>query len=394
MLSVNPPTAKLPPNGIREIVNLALARPPGSVIRLEQGEPSFMPPPNALAAASEAMARRTGYTQSLGVTALREAVLERLRRVYGMRLGLENVVITQGAVEAIYLALAAVLQPGDEVLVPDPAWPTYEMQVLSLGAEPVRYPLRANNDFQPDADEITRLFGPRTRALILNSPSNPTGTVMGAELLARLVEAAASRGVLVISDEVYDEIVYDGHHVSARQFAPDSVVSVFSFSKTYSMTGWRVGYAVVPDWLTTAANRIQETLISCISEISQHAALAALTGPQESVRYNLDTYRRRRDLSVTQLAERGVHTVPPAGAFYLMVPLDPRADSRRAALDLLDWGVAVAPGTAFGVVAGDQLRLSLASSEDDLRGGIRTMLEWYEQTAGGVSLAVGRGVLR
>lgn len=376
----------LPLNGIREIANLALELPKGTIARLEQGEPSFSPPQHVLDAATEAIAQGTGYTQSIGITPLREAVLQRVRRDYEPEVKLENIIMSQGAVQGIYVALVAVVRPGDEVLVPDPAWPTYEMQVLSLGARPVRYSLRADNGFQPDPDEIERLMGPRTRALIINSPSNPSGTITNPELLERLVTAAAARDVLVVSDEVYDEIVFDGSHVSAREFAPESVVSVFSFSKTYAMTGWRVGYAVVPDSLAAAANLIQETFISCISEVSQRAALAALVGPQDSVISNRDAYRERRDLAVRLFAEHGIRTVPPAGAFYLLVPLDPAADSRAAALDLVNWGVGVAPGTAFGSAARDQLRLSLASPEANLRRGIDAILRWYDQTSGGLSL--------
>ncbi|MFW8745247.1 pyridoxal phosphate-dependent aminotransferase, partial [Mesorhizobium japonicum] len=267
----------------------------------------------------------------------------------------------------------------------DPAWPNYEMQTLLYGGRPVRYRLHPDLGFLPDPDEVLALIGPRTRALVLNSPSNPAGSVIDAARMEAIVRGAAERGVLVISDEVYDEIVFDGHHVGARRFAPETVVSVFSFSKTYSMTGWRVGYAVVPESFALVAERVQETLLSCGSTLSQVAALAALEGPQDTIAANLERYRRRRDAAVARLAAAGIDVPVPGGAFYLMVPLAPGADSRQAALDLVEAGVSVAPGSAFGDVARDYVRLSLASADEVLDRGIDRLVAWRAGTGGGLA---------
>lgn len=387
MFSLSPGAASIPGSGIREIVNLVLDRPEGEVARLEIGEPDSLTPAHIVEAASRSLRGRIGYTQSAGISPLRDAIIERLHAAYGMRLDRPNVIISQGAVQAIAASLAAVLRPGDEVLVPDPAWPNYEMQALLLNAKAVHYGLRADHGFLPDLAELESLVSPRTRAIVLNSPSNPAGAVVPTGLMEQLVTFAAERGILVISDEVYDEIVFDGEHVGARQFAPDSVVSVFSFSKTFSMTGWRVGYAVVPDWMSVGFERIQESLLSCVSTVSQAAALAALTGPQDAVAENLARYRGRRDLAVGMLAAAGVTTVPPGGAFYLMVPLAPGVDSRLAALELVEHGVAVAPGSAFGDNATDHIRLSLASPDATLVTGIERLLGWYSTTQGGLTPA-------
>lgn len=368
--------SSIPGNGIREIVDIVLNRPSGSVARLEVGEPDSAPPGHVVEAAQLAAASGIGYTQSVGTQQLRSALADRVRRDYAMDVEEHNVIVTQGAVQAILMALTAVVGPGDEVLVPDPAWPNYEMQTLLLGGTAVHYALRPEAGFLPDADEVESLITPRTRVLVLNSPSNPAGSVIPAPLMKRLVELAVSRGILVISDEVYDEIVFDGHHVGARQFAPDSVVSVFSFSKTYSMTGWRVGYAIVPDWLAETAVRIQETTLSCISGVSQAAALSALLGPQDSVTRNLESYRMRRDFAVSLLAEHGVQALPPSGAFYLMAPLGVDLDTRAAALELAGAGVGVAPGSAFGTVAQGFVRLSLASSPETIATGIERIAAW------------------
>ncbi len=387
MQSISSAAAALPGSGIREIVNLALAADPGRVRRLEIGEPDAPAPDHVLAAAAEALGSRIGYTQSAGLPVLRDALIDRLRSRYALDLTLPQLVLAQGGVQALAAVLQTVLTPGDEVLIPDPAWPNYEMQVLLAGATPKHYPVRAADGFMPDLDELAALMTPRVRVIVINSPSNPTGAVMDETTVQAVVELAAAHGVLVLSDEVYDDILYDGAHVNARAFAPDSVVSVFSFSKTYSMTGWRVGYAAVPDWMTAALERVQEAQLSCLSQVSQAAALAAVTGPQDSLPVNRERYRMRRDRVVERLAAAGVDVAVPGGAFYLMIPLSPGVDSRRAALELVAEGVSVAPGTAFGQEARDLVRISLASHDDDLDVGIDRLLEWYARTDGGLSVS-------
>lgn len=378
------PAVDLPGSGIREIVHLVLDRGAEAIDRLEVGEPDSRPPAHVLAAAAAALERPIGYTQSAGTLELRTALVDRLAR-FGIDVPLRQVIVGQGAVQAIAGVLGTVVGAGDEVLVPDPAWPNYEMQTLLYGGRPVRYRLHPDLGFLPDPDEVLALIGPRTRALVLNSPSNPAGSVIDAARMEAIVRGAAERGVLVISDEVYDEIVFDGHHVGARRFAPETVVSVFSFSKTYSMTGWRVGYAVVPESFALVAERVQETLLSCVSTLSQVAALAALEGPQDTIAANLERYRRRRDAAVARLAAAGIDVPVPGGAFYLMVPLAPGADSRQAALDLVEAGVSVAPGSAFGDVARDYVRLSLASADEVLDRGIDRLVAWRAGTGGGLA---------
>jgi aspartate/methionine/tyrosine aminotransferase len=382
MIEPSPAASSLPASGIREIVNLALARP--GVIRLEIGEPDSAAPAHVVEAAMRAAAGPVRYVQSAGVPALREALVDRLARVAGIAATPEQVVVGQGAVQTLFTVLASVVRPGDEVLVPDPAWPNYEMQTIVLGATPVHYRLRREDGYQPDPEEIVRLITPRTRVLVLNTPNNPTGAVIDAQRMAAIVEAAASRGVLVLSDEVYDELVLEGEHVGAHAFAPDSVVPVYSFSKTYAMTGWRVGYAVVPPRLAVAMERLLETQISCLPPVSQAAALAALQGPQDSIAENAGRYRRRRDLAVAQLGAAGIDVVVPKGAFYLIVPLADGADSRAAALELVQRGVATAPGSAFGPSAAPFLRLNLGASEADLSAGIDLILDWYAGTEAGL----------
>lgn len=377
--------SRVPPSGIREIVNLALARPDAGIVRLEVGEPDLPIEPHIVAAAQDAAARGIGYTQSFGIAPLREAIVERLHQVAGLTYGADEIVISQGGVQAVAAVFAAVLDAGDEVLLPDPAWPNYAMTALLRGAVAVPYPLPASAGFLPDLDQMRTLITERTRMIVVNSPANPTGAVFAPELVASIVELAAAHDLWVLSDEVYDEIVFEGAMANAAQYDRDRVVGIYSFSKTYSMTGWRVGYAACRRSLAELLGTIQEPMLSCISGVSQHAALAALEGPQDAIARKREVYRERRDLVNTLLRDGGFEPVRPAGAFYQMVPLARGTDSRQAALDLVEHGVATAPGTAFGDVARDQLRLSLAASEDALRSGIERIVAWAQSTEVGAS---------
>ena len=377
---------RVPPSGIREIVNLVMARPDAGIIRLEVGEPDLPIEPHIVAAAQEAAALGVGYTQSFGIAALREAIVERLRRVAGLSYAADEIVVGQGGVQAMSVTFAALLDAGDEVLLPDPAWPNYAMTALLRGAVAVPYALPASNGFLPDVDQLRALITERTRLIVINSPANPTGAVFPAELVASIVELAAEHDLWVLSDEVYDELVFEGTMANAAQYDRERVVGIYSFSKTYSMTGWRVGYAACPRPLAELLGTLQEPMLSCISGVSQYAALAALQGPQDGVARKREVYRARRDLVGDLLRDGGFDAVRPAGAFYQMVPLAPGTDSRQAALDLVEHGVATAPGSAFGEVAADQLRLSLAASEEALRGGIERLVAWAQSTAAGASL--------
>jgi len=286
--------------------------------------------------------------------------------------------------------MQALVSPGDEVMVPDPAWPNYEMQALLRGATPVRYPLRPEAGFIPDPDDLVALMTPRTRLLVLNSPSNPTGAVIPRDVVAAIVAAAASRGIPVLSDEVYDEFVFEGEASNAPSMDSEHVIGLYSFSKTYAMTGWRVGYVTANKRVSDLLSTIQEPMVSCISAVSQAAAIAALEGPQDCVNEMREAYRRRRDVVVDRLRSAGHDVIEPHGAFYLMLGLGAGVDSRLAALDLVEHGVSTAPGTAFGDVARSYLRLSLASSEAVLAEGIDRIVAWAERTDLGRTIGGGR----
>lgn len=382
----NPAATALPASGIREIVNQVFARGPENFLRLEIGEPDFDAPENVRRAAAEASQGPVRYTPSTGIMPLREALASRLTNAVGMHLAPEQVIVCQGAVQGVSAVFHGLLTEGDEVLIPDPSWPNYEMLASMVGAKPVLYPLREENLYLPDVSELEALISPRTKILVINSPGNPTGAVFNESLVQELVEMAARHGIWVVSDEVYDELIFEGTAARASRYNPDGVIGVYSFSKTYAMTGYRIGYVSAPRPLADLLMKLQEPLISCCSAVSQLAGLEAISGPQNAVDMMRATYRHRRDLLSNCLSDVGLHAVPPAGAFYQMVPLTPGADSRAAALNLLDHGLAVAPGSAFGKHATSFIRLSLASDDGTIQQGVKILAQWAQETNLGANL--------
>jgi aspartate aminotransferase len=362
----------MPVSRIREVMELAWGDP--EAIHLEVGEPDFPTPEHVVEAAHEAARMgRTRYAPNAGLPELREALADKVAWRNGYEARPDQVVVTQGGIQALYLVLRALLEPGDEVLLPDPAWPNYRMIAHLLGARVLSYPLVAEGGFLPRLEDLEGLVTPRTRAILVNSPSNPLGTVVHRELMEALVAFARRRGLWFISDEVYDEVVFDDVFVSTGSLADpsDRLVSVYSFSKVYAMTGWRVGYLVAPPDLTKLLTRMQEPIISCVNTPAQMAALAAVTGPQDVVRKMSEAYRVRRDELLGILDRGGLPSSRPAGAFYVWSDVSeagmPSMDFARALIEREH--VAVAPGSAFGELGEGYARLSLASSRDDLLDG-------------------------
>jgi len=376
--------AAVPPSGIREIAHLVAGR--ADVLHLEYGEPDFNAAPHVVAAAAAAAEAGARYTPTPGPMQLREAIVDKLRAVQDLRYAPEQVIVTAGGAQALAAVFAAVVEPGDEVMLPDPGFPNFAMLATLHGATVVRYRLDPGAGFHPDPAEVRGLLTPRTRLLVLNSPSNPTGAVIPAADVQAIVEAAAANGTLVLSDEVYDQLVFDAAPVAAARYAPEHVVGVYSFSKSHAMTGWRIGYLAASAELASTIARIQEPLISCTSALAQAGAMAALTGPAETLEVMRVAYRRRRDLVVAALSADGICVAVPEGAFYCMYPLADGVDSRLAALALVEEGVACAPGSAFGEVARSHLRLSLAAADDVLAEAVSRLTSWSRRTDSGASL--------
>ena len=354
------------------------------VVDLGAGEPDFPSPPAAVEAAQRALDQGfTRYTVAAGIPQLRAALAARYARL-GAPWTPQQVVVTMGAKAALFELALALFEPGQEVVIPAPFWVTFPAQVRVAGAEPVLVPMRPADGFRLRAEPLIAAFSPRTRAVVLNSPCNPTGGTISADELETLVAAAAERGILVISDETYDSFVYDGdRHASAATLAarfPETVILVGSFSKTWAMTGWRLGWLLGPDWVVDGAVRVQGHATSNATSFAMVGALAALDEPEAAMAERLAEYQARRDLVADRLAAiSGVVCRPPAGAFYAFPDVSSyfaagEQESLPLVRHLLDEArVAVVPGEAFG--APSHLRLSFACSRETLSEGLDRMAD-------------------
>jgi aspartate aminotransferase len=356
-----------------------------SVIHFEIGEPDFPTPPRVVEAAKQALdAGRTTYCQAQGIPALREAVARHALRYKGIRAEPEQVVVAPGAKPIIFSTLCALVNPGDEVLYPDPGFPTYESVIRFVGGTPVPLTLREENGFRLDTSELRARLSSRTRLLILNSPSNPTGSFLDHEDLGDIAASLASTDAWVLSDEIYSRIVYEGTaaSIATQPGMRERTVILDGFSKTYSMTGWRLGYGIMPPGLAEAMTRLLINSNSCTTHFVQLAGIQALDGPQDSVSAMVEEFRGRRDAIV-----EGLNTIPgfrcarPAGAFYAFPNVTGTGmESRELAAHLLeDAGVAVLDGAAFGAAGRGYLRLSYATSREKIRAGLERITRFMEK---------------
>jgi aspartate aminotransferase len=338
------------------------------VIHLEIGEPDFPTAAHIIEAAVEALhAGQTHYVPAPGIPALREAVAAFLEQTGRIRVTPDRVVVTPGAKPIMFFTILALAGPGDEVLYPDPGFPMYESITSFAGAVPVPVPLRESNGFRIDVAELDRLITPRSRLLILNSPHNPCGSALTSEDCAAIAELAQRHDLVVLSDEVYWAIRYGPEHASVLDFdgMADRTVLLDGWSKTYAMTGWRLGFGVFPPALVEPVTRLAVNSVSCTSAFSQYAAIAALGGPQDGVREMVAEFRRRRDIIVAGLNEiPGISCVEPQGAFYAFPNITGTGFSvtELQARLLAEAGVAALSGTAFGSWGEGFLRLSYANS--------------------------------
>lgn len=379
-----------PHSGIREISGLALQVP--GAIRLEIGQPDFRTPDHIGQAAKDAIEEGyTFYTPTQGPITLRQKLAAKLERVNGLRVGPADIAVGPGGVGAMAAALCALVEPGDEVLLPDPCWPNYFQMCALAGARSTFYPCPASAGFMPDLERMEAAITPRTRVLVVNSPHNPTGAVYPASLLEAIGSIAQRHGLWVISDECYDQISLDPQRPATQSLASilddGRVISVYTFSKTYAMTGWRLGYITGPAAVIDSATKVLEGSSSCVNSLSLRAAEAALDGPQDCVAEMVGAYRRRRDLTVELLREAGLLITVPEGGFFVIADVSASGlRSRDFALRLLkERQVAVAPGSAFGKVADGGVRISMASADSDLREGVGRLAEFVQDLAGGAS---------
>lgn len=349
-------------SGIRKLFEAA---PPGS-INLGLGEPDIQPPPEMIRGAARALEQGYNkYGPSAGIMPLREAIAAYLRR-YRRDVTFENVIVTAGATEGMRIACETILAEGDEALVPNPGFIVYGPDVMLAGARPVDYHLRPENGYLPDVEELESLITPRTKAIIVNSPSNPTGTVFPKDTVKAICEIAEDHGLYIISDEVYDGFVYEGEHWSFARFHNDTII-VQSFSKSLAATGWRIGYVATSKEIVKQLSKVQYYTLACPSTALQYGVLEGLKVIDRFQKEMLAEFRKRRDVAMRKLAEIPEFTTPPvSGAFYLFPRYSIPRPSEQLALKILEMGVICAPGSAFGSLGEGHLRFSYANSIDNI----------------------------
>ncbi|MBN1193541.1 MAG: pyridoxal phosphate-dependent aminotransferase [Coriobacteriia bacterium] len=352
------------------------------IVHLEIGDPDFPTPEVVVKAAEEAMdAGDTGYTQSLGLPDLREAVSMRMHDDYGVTVAADRVVVTQGTSPAMLLLFGSLLDPGDEVLMADPCYPAYPNYVDFLGGVSAHVRVHAEDGFRFRIEDVARAITPRTKAIMINSPSNPTGGVLGCEDLESLAELAERHGIWLASDEIYHGLQFEGRPHTVLEFT-DRAFVLNGFSKAYAMTGWRLGYLVAPEQFVRPAEKIQQNFFLCASNFVQVAGTAALLRAQGDVARMRSVYDERRRFLVPALREIGLSVATePLGAFYVFADATAWGpDSVTLAGRLLEEaGVAVAPGADFGAGGEGFLRFSYATSLERLNEGVSRLGKWARE---------------
>ncbi len=344
------------------------------IVSFSMGEPDFTTPSNIIDAACDSLhSGFTHYTPSTGIPELRKAVADYTRRNDNVPCEAANVLITP-AKQAIFLTCLAYIDPGDEVILPDPSWVSYEACVRLAGGVPVYIPTRFEEEFVVDPALIEAAVTPRTKMIILNTPTNPTGGVIPKETLKQIADIAKKHDLKVMSDEIYSAIVYEGEHTSIASLPGmfDNTIIISGLSKTFAMTGWRLGWAIAPEEDIKNINKLQSHSISCAVSFVQQAAVEALNGPQDSKFEMIRAFKKRRDLALDLIRDiPGMECNTPKGAFYLFPKYNKDIPSAKMAEILLKEGhVAVTPGTAFGPCGEGFFRISYATSEDQIQEGI------------------------
>ncbi len=374
---------KIKPSGIRKLFDLAQGKK--DLVSFGIGEPDFITPAHIRAAAKMALDEGyTHYTPNLGFPEFRKALADKLNQKNKIPVTTEEVIVTSGGTEALFFAFYCLLNPKDELIIPDPGFVTYESQVYFAGGTPVYLHLRGENNFHPDLEELKSYITPKTKAILLNSPSNPTGATFDKDELLAIAQLVQEKDIFVISDELYEDIVYDGReHISIASLPgmKERTISIFGFSKSYAMTGWRLAYLTAPlDLVKEIAKLLQNTSV-CANSVAQRAGLSAIQGSQDCVKEMFTAYKKRRDILAKGINEiQGLSCHTPEGTFYAFVDISKTGmSSDKLAMYLLEeYGVVTVPGTAFGKQGEGYIRLSFATSLEDIKEGIRRIKKGIE----------------
>ncbi|MDH4208906.1 MAG: pyridoxal phosphate-dependent aminotransferase [Anaerolineae bacterium] len=342
------------------------------IIHLEIGEPDFDTPSNIIEAAGTAlMEGQTHYSPSAGIPQLRQAIAEYTAKTRGVEVTPDQVVVTPGAKPIMFYSILALAEEGDEVLYPNPGFPIYESMINFVGAKPVPLVLEEQRGFSFDVSKLREKVSPRTKMIIINTPQNPTGGVLTREDLEEIADVAREHDLVVLSDEVYERILYEGEHVSFLSMpdVQDRTILLNGFSKTYAMTGWRLGYGVMPEELAIHIARLMTNSNSCTATFTQWAGVEALHGPQDSSYKMVEEFRRRRDVIVPGLnAIEGIRCAMPKGAFYAFPNVEGTGMTEKDFANYLmeDAGVAVLAGSSFGQYGRGFIRMSYANSIENI----------------------------
>ncbi|MFQ6042133.1 MAG: pyridoxal phosphate-dependent aminotransferase [Candidatus Poribacteria bacterium] len=379
---INDFVRQMPRSGIRRIMDNATAE---DILHLEVGQPNFRTPEHIIKAgcdaATDEAGRYTRYTPNMGYFSLREAIVEKLKRENGINAKVNNILVTPGASYGIAISLSVLLNQGDEALVPDPGYVNFSMLAPQYGGVVVRYPTEESEEFKPNINAIADRVTPQTKVVVLNSPSNPTGAVCTEEFIEDLMNLAREKNLYILSDETYEHIIFEGKHISVGRFDTEGrVMSLFSFSKSYSMTGWRIGYVVASDEISEVLEKQQEFYASCAPSISQKAAEAALNNPNDCIKGMVEAYRRRRDIVIDILKKHELFSYTPHGAFYILINITKTGMDADGFADRLlkEQRVAVAPGTTFGEIGGRYIRVSMAVDEKVLAEGLERICSFIK----------------
>jgi len=382
-MELNQNLKKIKPSGIRKLFDLAQNRK--DIISFGIGEPDFITPDHVREAAKQAIEEGyTHYTPNAGFADLREALSQKLNDFNHIPVKSEEVLVTSGGTQALFSAFYVLLNPGDELIVPDPGFLIYGSQVILAGGNPVFLPIREANHFQIDPNELEKMITPKTKAILLNSPSNPTGMVINRDILEKVAEIAKKYNLFIISDELYEDILFDGRkHLSIASLPgmKERTISIFGFSKSYAMTGWRIAYIACPESLIQEMIKIQQNTAVCPNSVTQRAVLYGLQNPREtnlSINNMREAYQKRRDVIMKGFSEiDGFDCLSPEGAFYAFPNITKTGKSSgELSMYLLDeCGVVTVPGNAFGQYGEGYLRFSFATSVDMIQNGLEKIKE-------------------
>lgn len=379
---IAPRMDRLLPSGIRKVNEKALAmeRAGKNVIHFEIGRPDFDTPEYIKKACMESLERgEVFYTSNYGDMELREAIAEKLDRQNHVPYKASEILVTVGLSEAIFDLLCTILDEGDEILVPDPVWMNYVNVPRLLGAVPVSYQLKEENDYQMDPEEIRGKITDRTKAMVIVTPNNPTGSILSERILKELAQIAMGNDILVIADEVYERLVYDGaKHISIASLPgmKERTFTLNGMSKAYSMTGWRLGYVAAPEAFVPVMNKIHQHNVTCAPSFVQKASIAALRGETDEVEKMVAEYQRRRDYAVKKINEiPGLSCRCPKGAFYIFINAKELGLSSAQLADYLleEAMIALVPGDVFGASGEGYLRMSFANSYENIAEGLERM---------------------